>query len=140
MFSNQFSFSLFILGASSQSTLTLLSGNDWTILAFFPSLCIRTRFQLLLPVHSHNVTKNMTGHRMHVEGPQIYHINRQTNSFQNMCDMLQAKIDRLTRKIDFVQKNTSKQFFCVCTDLGYLTLAGPGRQTVYTRSTSGHII
>ena len=43
---------------------------------------------------------------MHVEGPQIYQINRQTNSFQNMCDMLKAKIDRLARKIDIVQKNT----------------------------------
>ena len=29
------------------------------------------RFQLILPVDSHNVTKNRTGHRMHVEGPQI---------------------------------------------------------------------
>ena len=31
--------------------------------------CIRThktRFQLILPLHSHNVTKNLTGHRMHV--------------------------------------------------------------------------
>ena len=28
-------------------------------------------------VHSHNVTKNLTGHRMHEEGPQIYQINRQ---------------------------------------------------------------
>ena len=26
----------------------------------------RTRFQLILPVHSHDVTKNLTGHRMHV--------------------------------------------------------------------------
>ena len=31
---------------------------------------------------------NLTGQRMHVEGPQIYKINRQTNSFQNMCDTL----------------------------------------------------
>ena len=34
----------------------------------------RTRVQLILPVHSHDVTKNLTGHRMHVEGPQIYQI------------------------------------------------------------------
>ena len=26
------------------------------------------KFQLILPVHSNNVTKNLTGHRMHVEG------------------------------------------------------------------------
>ena len=51
---------------------------------------------------SHNVTNNLTGHRIHLEGPQIYQINRQTNSFQNMCDMLYVKIDRLARK------NTSK--------------------------------
>ena len=31
----------------------------------------KTRFQLILPVHSHNVTKNLTGHRMHVQDPQI---------------------------------------------------------------------
>ena len=30
----------------------------------------------LLPVDSHNVTKNQTGHRMHVEGPQMWQINR----------------------------------------------------------------
>ena len=46
-----------------------------------------TRFQLILPVHSQNVTKNLTGHRMHVAGPQIYQINRQTNSFQNIYGM-----------------------------------------------------
>ena len=35
------------------------------------------RFQLILPVHSHNITKNLTGHRMHVEGHQIYQINKE---------------------------------------------------------------
>ena len=47
-----------------------------------------TRFQLILPVHSQNVAKNLTGHNIHVAGHQIYQINRQTNIFQNMCDML----------------------------------------------------
>ena len=61
-----------------------------------------TRFQLILPVADHNVMKNLTGKRMHVEGPQIFQINRQTNSFQNMCDMLKAEIDCLASKIDFV--------------------------------------
>ena len=51
-----------------------------------------TRFQLILPVANHNVTKNLTGHRMHVEGPQIYQMNSQTNSFQNMCDILYSEI------------------------------------------------
>ena len=68
-----------------------------------------TRFQLILPIQSQNVTKNRTDHRMHVEGPQIYQINRQTNSFQNMYDMLKAKIDRLPRKIDILKKCF---FFC----------------------------
>ena len=47
------------------------------------------------------------------------------------------KIDRLDRNIDFVQRNTSKSPILVCTNLGYLTLGGPGRQTVDTRSKSG---
>ena len=47
---------------------------------------------------------------MHVEGPQILWINRQTNSFQKMYDMLEAKIGRLTRKIDFVQKKSYSYF------------------------------
>ena len=49
---------------------------------------LMTRFQLILPVHSQNVTKNLTAHRMHVAGPQINQIYRQTNSFQNMYGML----------------------------------------------------
>ena len=67
---------------------------------------------------------------MHVEGPQIYQMNRQTNSFQNMCDMLLAKIDRLAKKIDFV---CCKMGILVCQNLSYLTLEGPGHQTVDTR-------
>ena len=46
-----------------------------------------TRFQLILPVDSHNLTKNQTGHRMHVAGPQICQINCWNNSFQNMYGM-----------------------------------------------------
>ena len=48
----------------------------------------KTRFQLILPVDSQNVTNNLTDHRMHVAGPQIYQINRQNNNFQNMYAML----------------------------------------------------
>ena len=59
----------------------------------------------------------MTGHRMHIAGPQIYQIDRQNNSFQNMCGMLSEKIDCLARKINFVQKkNTSKAPILVDTD------------------------
>ena len=92
---------------------------------------VTTRFRLILPVHSHNVTKNLTGHRIHLEGPQIYQINRQTNSFQNMCDMLYVKINRLARK------NTSKSAIFVCTNMVFLNSEGPGRETVDARSTSG---
>ena len=42
------------------------------------------RFQLILPVANQNVTKNLTCHRMHIAGPQIYQINSQTNSLENM--------------------------------------------------------
>ena len=49
---------------------------------------VKKRFQLILQVTNHNLTKNLTGHRMHVKGPQIYQMNRQINSLQNMCDML----------------------------------------------------
>ena len=50
-----------------------------------------TWFQLMVPVVNHNVTQNLTGRRMHVEGSQTYQMNRQTYSFQNTCDMLLAK-------------------------------------------------
>ena len=41
------------------------------------------KISLILPVVDHNITKNLKGHRMHVEGPQIYQMNRHINSFQN---------------------------------------------------------
>ena len=43
---------------------------------------------------------------MHVEGPQMYQMNRQINSFQNIWGMLLEKYYRLARKIDSLQKNT----------------------------------
>ena len=46
-----------------------------------------TRFQLILPIDSQNITKNRTDHRMHVEGPQICQINRWNNNYQNMNGM-----------------------------------------------------
>ena len=56
------------------------------LLCFSMPSCRMTRFKLILPVRNHDVTKNLAGHRMHVEGPQICQMNRQINSFQNMCD------------------------------------------------------
>ena len=49
-----------------------------------PIHLLKKRFQLILPVANHNVKKNLTGHRMHVEGPQIYQMNRHMDSYQNM--------------------------------------------------------
>ena len=43
-----------------------------------------TRFQLILPV---DVTKNWTGYRRNVKGPQLCQINRWNNGFQNMYGM-----------------------------------------------------
>ena len=40
-------------------------------------------------------------------------------------------------KLISCKKNTSKMAILVCTNLSYLILEGPGRQTVDTRSTSG---
>ena len=47
-------------------------------------------------------------------GPQVNQVDRQINSFQNMCDMLKAKIDRLARKIDSLQQITHLKiaYFC----------------------------
>ena len=41
---------------------------------------------------------------MHIEGPQII-------SFQNICDMLKAKIDRLAMKINSFQKTPQNRLF-----------------------------
>ena len=54
-----------------------------------------------------------------------------------MYGMLQATIDHFARKIDFVQRNTPFLPILVDTNLSYLTLEGPGHQTVDTRSTAG---
>ena len=44
----------------------------------------KTWFQLMVPVPNHNVTKNLTDHRMHVDGPQISEINPKNDSFQKI--------------------------------------------------------
>ena len=96
----------------------------------------RTRCQLTLPVQSQNVTKNRTDHRMHVEGPQICQINRWNNSFQNMYGMNRQKMTVRPGKSILCQKTPQKTAIFVCKNRSYLTLKGPGRQTVDTRTQS----
>ena len=98
------------------------------------NFCHMKRFRLILPVDSQNVTKNLTGHRMHVAGPQIYQINRWNNSFQSMYGMNRQQLTVWPGKlISCTKKNTFSYF-------GYLTLEGPGCQTVDTRSTAGVVL
>ena len=61
----------------------------------------------------------------------IAQINRQNNSFQNMYDMLQAKVDHWSGKIYFVKKKAK----IMDNFLDMLTLEGAGGQTDDTRST-----
>ena len=62
------------------------------------SLFDMTRFQLILPVDSHNATKNRTDHRMHVEGPQICQVNRWNKSLQNMYGRNRQQLARICAK------------------------------------------
>ena len=96
-----------------------------------------TRFQLILPDQSQNVTKNRTDERMHVESIQICQINRWNNSFQNMYVMNRQKLTVWPGKSILCKKTPQKTAIFVCTNLSYLTFEGPERQTVDTRSTSG---
>ena len=57
------------------------------------------------------VSKILTPCRMLQKTWLIAKINLWTNSFQNMCDMLLAKIDRLARKIDYLQKTPQHRLF-----------------------------
>ena len=55
---------------------------------------------------SHCISKNVTPCRMLKKCliSKIAKINRWNNSFQNMYELLQAKVDRLAEKIYFVHK------------------------------------
>ena len=81
-------------------------------------------FQLMMPIPNHVVTKNLTGHRMYVDGPQIsYPYN---NSFQEIGTCYLQKLTVWPRKIVSSKKNTSKLPIFVCANLGYPTLEGSG--------------
>ena len=71
----------------------------------------KTRFQLILPVQSQNVTKNRTDHRMHVEGIQICQINGWNNSFQNMCNKNRQKLTVWPGKLILCKKTPQKRLF-----------------------------
>ena len=43
---------------------------------------VLTRFQLMVPVPNHDVTKNLTGHRMHVEGPKYLKLTARSIAFR----------------------------------------------------------
>ena len=74
----------------------------------------KTRFQLIRPVQSKNVTKNRTEHRMHVEGIQICQINGWNNSFQNMCSINRQKLSVWPGKsILCKKKHLKNSYFCV---------------------------
>ena len=70
-----------------------------------------TRFQLILPVQSQNVTKNRTEHRMHVEGIQICQINRWNNSFQNMYGMNRQHLTVWPEKSILCKKTPQSGYF-----------------------------
>ena len=63
----------------------------------------------------------------------IAQINRQNNSFQNMYDMLQAKVDRFAGKI-YVVKKKRKTLKIMDNFSDMLTQEGAGGQTDDTRS------
>ena len=83
---------------------------------FLSSLLDMTSFQLMVPLRFHNATKILR-----VTGPLDQLLSG--NEY-----VLKAKIDRLARKISFVKKPSKWPF--LSPNLGYLTLEGPGPQTV----------
>ena len=93
-----------------------------------------TRFQLKVPLPKHVVTKKSDGSLDARRGSLNILIEPLQQQLSGNWNMLQAKIDRLATKICFVQK--TPQDGLLCTNLGYLTLEGSGRQTLDTGSTS----
>ena len=82
----------------------------WAQVAFL----FTTRFQLILPAQSQNVTQNRTDHRMHIMGIQICQINGWNNSFQNMCSINRQKLSVWPGKsILCKKKHLKNSYFCV---------------------------
>ena len=75
---------------------------------------------------SDDVTQNLMGQRMHVDGPQISEMNLYNNSFQEIGICCGQKFTVWKENL-FRPKNTSKWPILVCMNLGYLTLEGSGR-------------
>ena len=72
------------------------------------------------------VSKNVTPRRMLKNCFLIAQMNRQINSFQNISDVLYAKVDCLVRKFNYVQKRPRKTPKIIDNFLDMLTLEGAG--------------
>ena len=67
---------------------------------------VRTRCQILCSMRLQCVSKILTPCRMLKKSSLIAKINGWNNSFQNMYDMLQVKVDRFARKTFSYKKNS----------------------------------
>ena len=92
-----------------------------------------TRSQMMVSNLSHGAIKNLTDQRMHLEGPKISLINSYNQSFQEMSISFRRNLTVWQGKLFLWRKNTT---YCFCrTNLDYLAVQGPVRQTVDIRST-----
>ena len=95
----------------------------------------KTWCQILYTMQLQCVSKILTPRRMLQKTSLIAKINRWNNSFQNMYDMLQVKVDRFARKTFFSKKTPKKSLFWRTRFRGFLTLGGAVCQTIGPRST-----
>ena len=90
---------------------------------------VKTQCKIEFTYASHCVSKNVTPRRMLKKCFLIAKINRWNNSFQNMFDILKARVVRLAGKTYFVKKKTK----IMDNFSNTLTLEGAGGQTDDTR-------
>ena len=98
-------------------------------------LTLKTWFQLTMSVPNQEDTKNLTGHRMHVDGPQISYMNPYNNSFQEIGTHCRQKLTALQGKFVSSKKHLKMANFCVH-ESGLPDFGRLWRQTLDTRSTS----
>ena len=75
---------------------------------------------------------------MHIEGRQIYQMNLRLIAFRICETCYRQKLTVWPENRFFAKKKTTLKSPILDTNLGYLSLEGPGRQTVDTRSTWGY--